>query len=213
VKLMVLLAQRREKILGMRWADLDAECQVWTVPRDAGKAKGVPLAPLELPPAAVALIQAQRIVIDGKVVRVSPFIFPAARGPGYLRGMEGYKRALVARMPSLKAGKPPWRQHDLRRSARSMMSKVRVEVEVRKGHFLEKRIDPIVAEALLGHRIPGVRGVMIDPTSAPRWVKRWHCSRTTSRRSLARTWCLLRRRRDAGSPAGGSHRAHTSTNI
>jgi integrase len=51
------------------------------------------------------------------------------------------KAALDAAMP---AGTPPWRTHDLRRTARSLMSRAGVR--------------PDIAERVLGHAIPGVAG-------------------------------------------------------
>ena len=40
---------------------------------------------------------------------------------------------------------PPWRLHDLRRTARSLMSRARVDSDI--------------AERVLGHALPGMRGV------------------------------------------------------
>ncbi len=131
VRLALLTAQRRAKLLTMRWADLkDGE---WTIPKAPREkhAGGV----LKLPKAAQAIIEAQPQIGD------NPFVF-AGRGDGPINGMSKAKRRFDATLPKKMPG---WTIHDLRRTARSLMSRAGVSSE----H----------AERVLGHAIPGVEGV------------------------------------------------------
>jgi integrase len=68
----------------------------------------------------------------------SPYIFPGARGRGPWQSWGIAKTALSARMPGAEA----WEVHDLRRTARSLMSRAGVR--------------PDIAERVLGHVIGGV---------------------------------------------------------
>ncbi len=64
----------------------------------------------------------------------------AGRGDGHFKGYSPCKRALDA-----KAQLAPWRIHDLRRTARSLMARAGVR--------------PDVAERVMGHAIQGVEGI------------------------------------------------------
>ena len=115
----------------MRWADVTLD-GVWSVPADE-REKGTGGA-LALPPVAVEIIKAQPQIGD------NPFVF-AGHGAGPFSGFSKSKRELDAKLPAM----PPWVLHDLRRSARSLMSRAGVR--------------PDVAERVLGHAIAGVEGV------------------------------------------------------
>jgi integrase len=130
VRLALLTAQRQDKLASMKWSDV--KDGVWTIAteeREKGNA-GV----LVLPDAAVAIIGMQ----NGKAS--SPYIFPAARGDGYVSGWSKMKRAFDAKVMIA-----PWAFHDLRRTARSFMSRAGVTSDI--------------AERVMGHAIPGVEGV------------------------------------------------------
>jgi integrase len=130
MQLLLLTAQRRDKLVTMRWSDLDGD--IWTIstaPREKGNA-GV----LKLPPLAMAIINNQKRFAS------SPYVFPAARGGNPISGFVGLKREFDKR-----AGLLDYSLHDLRRSARSLMARAGVPGE----H----------AERVMGHAIPGVEGV------------------------------------------------------
>jgi integrase len=131
VRLLLLTGQRRAKVIGMHWDDVVDG--VWTI-RSQAREKGHAGA-LKLPAAALAVIDAQPR-FDGNA-----HVFAAARGPGHFRAFSKYKRQLEARLPPM----PQWGLHDLRRSARSLLSRCGVSSEI--------------AERVMGHRLPGVRGV------------------------------------------------------
>jgi integrase len=130
IRLLLLTAQRREKVLSMRWSDIDAD-GVWTIPTSP-REKGTP-GSLKLPAQALAIIRALPRFVG------NDYLFAGGRG----------RRALA--LSHLKAdfdrrsGVSNWRLHDLRRTARSLMSRAGVLGE----H----------AERVLGHTITGVAGV------------------------------------------------------
>jgi integrase len=132
VKLLLLTAQQVGKVGTMRWADL--KDSVWTMPREP-REKANP-GVLRLPPAAVAIIERRDQVAD------NPYVFPGrVTGQAFNSYSQG-KAELDAKLPE---GIPGWTLHDLRRTARSLMSRA--------------SIAPNIAERVLGHTIKGVEQV------------------------------------------------------
>jgi len=149
VRLALLTAQRREKIATMRWADV-SDVGVWTIPTEA-REKGNP-GSLRLPAAALAIIRAQSRV-EG-----NPYVFAGrTEGPwnGWSRAKSDLDDAILKAAreaaakrgddPAKAKGLPAWTLHDLRRTARSLMSRAGVR--------------PDISERVLGHAIAGVEGV------------------------------------------------------
>jgi integrase len=140
VRMALLTAQRREKVASMRWADISGG--VWTVA--AGEREKGAGGTLRLPPAAVAIIEQRPRLAS------NPFVF-AGRGDVAFNGFSKGKAAFDVTMPKLEAPDgtemeiPNWTLHDLRRTARSLMSRAGVR--------------PDIAERVLGHVIGGVKGV------------------------------------------------------
>jgi integrase len=132
IRLLLLTAQRREKVVSMRWRDLSAD-GVWTIPAEA-REKGTG-GELVLPPIAIAIIRAQPHLGE------NPFVL-AGRGDGHINGYSKAKRLFDAKLPDIGEG---WALHDLRRTARSLMARAGVR--------------PDIAERVLGHVQPGVAGV------------------------------------------------------
>ncbi len=131
VRLLLLTGQRREKIAAMKWADvtLDGEWRIPTEDREKGTGGS-----LVLPELALEIIRARPRLGE------NPHVFPG-RGAGYFKGFSPCKRAFDANLPVM----PAWVLHDLRRTARSLMSRAGVR--------------PDIAERVLGHAISGVEGV------------------------------------------------------
>ena len=130
VKVLLLTAQRRDKVATMQWDDISGD--TWTIvsaEREKGNAGS-----LRLPPLVLDIINAQPRIAG------NPYIFPG-RGAGPFNSFAQRKDELDAKLPKM----PPWVLHDLRRTARSLMSKAGVQ----RDH----------AERVLGHAIPGVEGV------------------------------------------------------
>ena len=130
IRLLLLTAQRRDKVLTMHWSDIDAG-GVWTIRREA-REKGNAGA-LKLPDVALAIIHAQP--------RFAGNEFVLAGG----RGRRAFNLSGLKTDFDQACGVQGWRLHDLRRTARSLMSRAGVPRE----H----------AERVLGHVIGGVEGV------------------------------------------------------
>jgi integrase len=132
VRIALLTAQRRAKIMTMRWADISDDGE-WTIPqekREKDSAKS-----LMLPPAALDIIRAQPRLGE------NPYVFASARTDRTINGLSKMKRRFDARL----SGVAHWTIHDLRRTARSLMSRAGISSE----H----------AERVMGHAIAGVEGV------------------------------------------------------
>jgi integrase len=128
VQLCLLTAQRRTKVLRMTWAQIEGS--VWTLPYEPREKPNA--CTLTLPPLAMAVIAKQPRVVG------NDHVFAGLRGP--LGALGKPKRKLNAA-----SGVSNWVLHDLRRTARSLMSQARVPRDI--------------AERVLGHTIRGVAGV------------------------------------------------------
>ena len=123
VRLALLTAQRREKLITLRWDDI--KDGVWTI-RTEPREKGNP-GKLALPQIALDIIRAQPRFVG------NPYVFAGRNnGPTTAFGAGQYK----AQFDEL-CGVTGWRVHDLRRTARSLMSRAGVQTEI--------------AEMVLGH--------------------------------------------------------------
>jgi integrase len=130
VRILLLTGQRLGKVIAMRWDDISPD-GVWTIPT-APREKGTAGA-LKLPKLALDIINAQPRFAS------NPYVF-AGRGAGHFNNLSVAKAAL-----DQASGTAGWTLHDLRRTARSLMSRAGVPSE----H----------AERVLGHVIRGVEGV------------------------------------------------------
>jgi integrase len=128
VRICLLTAQRRTKVAQMRWADISVDGE-WSIPIESREKSNGGI--LQLPEAVLAIINAHR---------VGSYVFPG-RFNGPFKGLSEAKADLDAKLP---ADMPGWTLHDLRRTARSLMSRAGVR--------------PDIAERVLGHAIPGVHG-------------------------------------------------------
>ncbi len=129
----MVTAQRREKLASLKWADVTID-GTWNIPtEDREKGNG---GILVLPEMAQAIIRARP--------RVNAYVFAGRDGP--FTSFSPGKRAIDAKVAKrLGEPLPPWKLHDLRRTARSLMSRAQVR--------------PDVAERVMGHVLQGVEGV------------------------------------------------------
>jgi integrase len=130
VRLLLLTAQRREKLLTSQWGDIDSK-GVWTI-RTEPREKGNPGSLLLAPQAVTTIGALPRFVGNDN-------LFAGSRGSrafNFSKEKKNFDRA---------SGVTGWRLHDLRRTARSLMSRAGVQSE----H----------AERVLGHVIGGVEGI------------------------------------------------------
>jgi integrase len=112
LKFTLLTAQRRMKIARLRWDDIDAD-GVWTV-RTAPREK-VNIGKVKLPKFTRDILEEQPRV-DG-----NPYVFPGT-GVGPINGFS----ALKAKLPK---DMTPWSIHDLRRTARTLLTEKRCGVD------------------------------------------------------------------------------------
>jgi integrase len=118
-RLLILTGQRRGEVAGMRWAELDPDTGLWTVSErrmKAGLTHEVPL-----PPQALGIITAVPRMAG------SPFVFPGRFGAKPIVNFDLSK----ARLDEILGPKVrPWRIHDLRRTMRSGLSRLKIPYEV-----------------------------------------------------------------------------------
>jgi integrase len=126
VQLLLITGARRTEVTHMRWSELSGSD--WLLPPERNKTKNPLLRPLSA--AALEVIAKTPRTSDTNVFcadGVHPF-------SGYTRPKEKLDAA---------SGVTGWRLHDLRRTARSLMSRAAVRAED--------------AEACLGHALPGIQ--------------------------------------------------------
>lgn len=138
VRFLILTAQRRDEAARARWKEIEGD--LWTVPAERYKTGN---------PNAVPLTDAARGVLD-TLARIGPFAFTTTgKTPfsGFSKSKAALEEVMLAELHKTdpKAKPERWTLHDLRRTARSLMSRAGVSAD----H----------AERVLGHVIPGVRGV------------------------------------------------------
>ena len=131
LRMLLLTAQRREKIASMKWSDLSDG--IWTIatePREKGN-PGL----LVLPALALEIIAARPRVLG------NPYVFGAVRGAGPFNTWSLHKEAL-----DQKLNFAPWVLQDLRRTARSLISRAGIQSEHAErvlGHAVGKPIEGV----------------------------------------------------------------------
>jgi integrase len=131
LRVALLTAQRRTKVVKMRWEDISPAGE-WTIPKELREKDTA--GSLLLPDTALAIIR------ERPQLASNPHVF-AGRGDGHFFGFSQAK----ARFDEKLEGVEPWVIHDLRRTARSLMARAGVR--------------PDIAERVMGHVIAGVEGV------------------------------------------------------
>lgn len=127
VRFLLLTAARRKEAASMTWQEIDGSD--WTLPASRNKAKVELVRPLSKS-ALAAIKPFQR---DG-------YVFSTDDGKTPISGFSKFKAAF-----DKASGTSGWSLHDLRRTARSLLSRAGVNSDI--------------AERCLGHVIGGVRGV------------------------------------------------------
>jgi integrase len=137
LKVLLLTGARRGELVAARWSDIDFTAKAWTIRAEVaktGQARSVPLSDW-----AVEEFRALK-----KLAKKSPWVLPG-NGDGHIQPMvltRGVARNLTR---FEKQGIKAFHAHDLRRTCRTALSALKVE--------------PHVAELVLGHKLPGMRGV------------------------------------------------------
>ena len=140
LKLLLLTGQRRNEVAGMKWQDIDLDKAVWTLPKEATKSKRKHTVPLSAP--VMALIQSGP--------KMGEYVF-STTGKTPVSGFSKAKLRLDTAVSENLAGSgegealPPWRLHDIRRTAASGMAEI--------------GIAPHVIEKVLNHSTGQISGV------------------------------------------------------
>ena len=137
VRALLLTAQRRDEVARMRWEELDGA--TWTIAAERYKT-GVH--------STIPLTDQVRELL-GKRAKRGSYVFSTTQGEKPFSGFSKAKRALDEAIADIrkKEGRDPmpqWQLHDLRRTARSLLSRAGVA--------------PDIGERVLGHVIGGIRG-------------------------------------------------------
>ena len=138
LRVLLLTGQRLNEVARLRWDETDGDG--WTVPAERYKSKmdhTVPILP------SVAAIIGQR-------PQKGEYVFSTQSGKTPFSGFSKAKVALDKRIKAVRdkvrlKSMPEWRLHDLRRTARSLMSRAGVTSDI--------------AERVVGHLLPGMRNV------------------------------------------------------
>jgi len=148
-KLLLLTGQRREEIGGLRWAEISLDERVIEIPATRYKGGRPHLVPLSAP--ALAIVQEYRTLCD-----TGELVFPSAAAKdrpasGYSKARARLHRFMIEELqpPSAKLAEgkgdlAPWWFHDLRRTARTEMSRIGIAKDT--------------AERVLGHAMDDLRG-------------------------------------------------------
>jgi integrase len=137
VRLLMLTAQRRDEVAGMRWSELDLDAREWVIAPARSKNGTENRVPLT--DAALAVIG------DQLRLKGSDFVFPSGRSPDS-RSYSGFSKS-KARLDE-QSGVTGWTLHDLRRTAATGMARY--------------KIAPHVVEKVLNHTdgvLGGVAGI------------------------------------------------------
>jgi integrase len=126
VKFLLLTGQRRGEAAGMRWDEL-VEPDLWEIPAARYKTGK---------PHAVPLSQAATAIVEN-MPRISELVFPAPMNPNKAISDGGSLKTAMER--HLAGAVTGWTVHDLRRTARSLMSRAGVA--------------PDIAARVLGHAV------------------------------------------------------------
>jgi integrase len=128
---LLLTAQRREEVAGMRWPEVDVEKGTWLIPKERTKNGKEHL--VHLSPQVLAALP-----VRGD----SAFVFASAKGHTSISGYSKAKGRLDQAMNPAK----PWRVHDLRRTAASGMASLGFQ--------------PHIIERVLNH-VSGAQGGLV----------------------------------------------------
>jgi len=136
LKLLLLLAVRKQELTAAPWEEFDLDAAVWNLPAERTKT-GVAIA-IPLPAVSVEWLRELHRLACG-----SHYVFPA-RKMQHRMIPHIHENTLNVALAKVKHGLPPFTIHDLRRTART--------------HLAGLGVPPHVAEKVLNHKFKGVEG-------------------------------------------------------
>ena len=135
LKLILLTGQRPGEVTGMTWAEIDGD--FWNIPGERMKNNEPHRVPLN--PMAMDIIEQARIYSSD-----CEFVFRSSHKPGMAISRHSLSRAMLRHW--LEIGlQERFTPHDLRRTLRTRLA--------------DLKVDDIVAEKILGHKLQGVLGI------------------------------------------------------
>jgi integrase len=141
-RLLLLTGLRLNEVADASWPEFDLPGKIWTIPAHRMKGKNGKARPHSVP------LTADMLAILDTLPRFNagPYLFSMSSGESAVYVGDRVKDRLDSAMAKrLRTDLLPWVNHDLRRTLRSRLSKLRVNADV--------------AEAVLAHVKPGIRGV------------------------------------------------------
>ena len=169
-RLRLLTAQRSTEIFGMRWAEIDLDAAVWTIPEERSKNGLSHRVPLSGPVMGILNRRHRELLDDeerrarrhGRAPEHVEFVFPGRRDRSKPITATKTTGAEIAAAAALKNR---WTAHDLRRTAATRMA--------------EAGTPRIVLSKVLNHAEPGVTAVYD------------RASYDTEKRNALNTWAAL----------------------
>lgn len=140
VKLLLLLAVRKQELTAARWDEFDLDKAVWYLPAERTKTEAAIDIPLPAP-AVEALRDLHRLACG------SDWVFPARKAQHRMMPHihENTLNVALSKVKPLMVDVPAFCVHDFRRTART--------------HLAALGVDPHIAERCLNHKIKGVEGI------------------------------------------------------
>jgi integrase len=140
-RLLLLTGLRLNEVADAVWSEFDLAKGIWTIPAARMKGRNGKARPHSIP------LTADIMAILGGLPRFNggEYLFSNTNGERAAWVADRVKRRLDVAMTEKLGTLPPWVNHDLRRTLRSRLSELRVSADV--------------AEAILAHVKPGIRGI------------------------------------------------------
>ena len=138
VRLLLLLAVRKEELVSAPWSEFDLDGGVWHLPEERTKTSAA--IDIPLPPLAVETLRELHRLACG-----SAYVFPARKMQHRMIphiDLNTLNAALSKHIKPKLADIPNFTIHDFRRTART--------------HLAALGVDPYVAERCLNHKLPGI---------------------------------------------------------
>lgn len=141
VRLLLLLAVRKEELIAAQWKEFDLDNAVWNLPEERTKTSAA--IDIPLPPLAVETLRELQRLACG-----SAYVFPARKMQSRMIphiDLNTLNAALSKHIKLLLKDVPNFTIHDFRRTART--------------HLAALGVDPHIAERCLNHKLKGVEGI------------------------------------------------------
>jgi integrase len=141
VRLLLLLAVRKEELIAAQWKEFDLDNAVWNLPEERTKTS----AAIDIPLPAVAVETLREL---HRLACGSAYVFPARKMQSRMIphiDLNTLNAAISKHIKPLLADIPNFTIHDFRRTART--------------HLASLGVDPHIAERCLNHKLKGVEGI------------------------------------------------------